>query len=143
MAKGKPVVFLIAFLILSALSVSADLYIREEIDKSYTTDYDVWYYKEDLYGKEKGFVLKHYSSSPKYSYVYEDDYPYVSWAYIEPYRYYDRDYKPYVGYYDRDYRDVYYNLELVLNTYKQGRDRYYYKYPYRSSGYYSYYRNYW
>jgi hypothetical protein len=74
-----------ALLLISLLSfASAIVYEQESIQKNYITNYEVWKYKEDLYGKKRGFKLAHYYTSPKYSYYreqmpnYNDDYSYDS-----------------------------------------------------------------
>jgi hypothetical protein len=136
MSKGRLFLFsLVTILVLSMSIVSADLLVREEFDKSYIRDYDIWIYKEDLYGKNRGFTLKHYSSSPKYRYEYEDEYPYITWGYT---RTRNRYYRPY--YYGK--YDGYYNIEPVFRMYRAGRDSYYYRYPSRSYGYRIFYRPY-
>tara|TARA_Y100000310_G_C20686057_1_gene819062 strand:- start:849 stop:1295 length:447 start_codon:yes stop_codon:yes gene_type:complete len=145
------------FLILSISLVSADYFERESITKDYTTDFEKITYIEDLKGKVKGFSLTISSNSPKYSYEYEDDYPYITWGRIydgggyrgrNRYRYSweDRDYGRYSSR-DRYYNRNYYDLEPIFNTYRLGRDRYRrnrydYGYPYRS-GYGGYRRSYW
>lgn len=145
MTKGRIVVF--AALILSVLLfsvVSADLYVKEEVNKDYTQNYDTWVYKEDLKGGDKGFTITHYYNSPTYEYKYEDEYPYVTWGVI-------RTQNNYRGY-DRYYKNDDYTLNRVLDTYSRGREVWYdyqlaskyrnsysYRYPYNSG----YYRNYW
>jgi len=155
MVKGRLIGLVVLFLVFSSFFVSADLRVREEIDKSYTTDVETISYKEDLYGHNKGFTLTITSKSPKYKYEYEDEYPYVTWGYIQPtsYRYGDYGYTPSYNY---NNRYNYYNLEPVLYTYRTGRDDYrgksygysgYLGYGYSGyggyGGYSGYRRNYW
>jgi len=162
MTKGKLIIVLLAFILISSMlvvSVSADLYTRESIDKSYTSNYDIWEYSEDLRGGNKGFSIKHYWKTPEYHYEYEDDYPYITWGYVNTrdddyYKYYNRNrYQPYYRDYYDDY-DYYYDIQPVLNTYRLGRDRKYIakygwsrdyssSYPYYGSRPSGYNRNYW
>ena len=168
MAKGKLILFFIftlGVLILSPALISADLFVREKIDKAYTTDFEKIEYKEDLYGHNRGFTLTISSNSPKYKYEYEEDYPYITWGNINrpAYSWESRDYKDYGRYRDRNYGGGgynYYNLEPILNVYRTGRDIYggsrnkdfnvySYSYPYNPysypsySGNYGYRRSYW
>ena len=147
MAKGRLFfLFIACFLLLSMNFVSADVYVREEYDKSYTRDYETWVYQEDIYGKNRGFTLKHYTSSPTYHYEYKEDYPYLTWTYIKPYRS-GSNYNSYSNYYSNNNK-YNFNLKPVLDTYSRGREiygnNYYSPYNrYNRYGGYGYTGNYW
>ncbi len=128
MIKGKILlVFIAIFLVFSLYLASADLYVREVVDKNYLKDTETWVYREDLSGHHRGFTLTHTVTSPRYSYVYEDYYPDITWAKISRPNTYARTYSP---------EDREYGLDQAMNTYTRGQSygRSYSRYGgYRSS----------
>ena len=86
----------LAFLVFVSLPLVSAFSLNEDY-REYSSNYDIWYYKEDLHGHNQGFTLKHYWLSPSHSYSvsYEEDDD-VEWSYYSPYgRKVDRGYDRY------------------------------------------------
>jgi hypothetical protein len=135
--EAVSVLFLAVCLIFLAFNVSAGSRFEERINKPYIRNFDIWEYKEDLYGHNQGFVLKHIWRSPTYKYEYIDrEYDFDTYNGVKWRRYYNR------GYHNqRHYPD---KLSYAFKIYRsrgQGHYSRYRTYSYYGHGY--YHTNYW